>query len=142
MLRFLGVRKGLAIAAGVVALVAGQAAGAYANTNPQFNSTYDLSAQLFGATHFTVVGNGTVTVTLTGTYGPSETLNVTIEEQTCGFFGCNWDGVTVGGTCSRVMYVGRVATCYFQAVVNNVLHRLDMTKATDGQEIKGTVQVR
>jgi hypothetical protein len=129
-------------AAALLTTVAGPVEVASASANPAFNSTYDFDSNLYGSHTFTVGGDGKVTVTLQGTYGPAEKVDITVEIQTCGFFGCNWDGATVGGDCVRDLYVGGTATCNFVTGNSNNLHRIDMSKGTYGTYIQGNVSVK
>jgi hypothetical protein len=115
---------------------------AYATAVPGFNSTYYFDSNLYGSHPFTVSGDGKTTVTLSGNYGPSENVYITVEIQTCGFFGCNWDGATVGGRCQRILFNGGVAVCNFNTGNSNKLHRIDMSKGDYGIFIGGNVTVR
>lgn len=116
-------------------------AGASTNPGP-VNTTYNFSANLYGSTHFTVYGGSGVRFEMKGTYGPSEIVDITVEVQTCGFLGCHWNGATVGGTCTRTLFVGGDAVCNFSGAPNsNELHRIDMSKRTDGFTIKGNATI-
>ena len=115
---------------------------AYATASPGFNSTYYFDSNLYGSHTFTVSGDGKTTVTLRGNYGPAENVYISVEIQTCGFFGCNWNGATVGGTCQRLLYVGGTATCNFNTGNSNNLHRIDMSKVSYGIYIGGDVTIR
>lgn len=139
--KFAAPRRFSILALTACCLFVAQISAAQGYAIPSFSSTYDLAYRLEGQTPFKVANSQGVTIQLVGTYGPSATLFVNIEEQTCGFFGCNWRGTTVGGTCQRNMYVGRIATCNFLVPISDIDHRLVMTKTNDGQRIRGNVYV-
>jgi hypothetical protein len=139
--------------AGYVVIAAGMALGlnagtALANTNPgPVNTSYYFNTNLYGATHFTVYngsssGNGSVTLQMWGSSGPTEYVKIDVEIQTCGFFGCNWDGKTVGGDCYRYLYNGGYAECDWSVPISNTLHRIDFHKATDGYYIAGSATIK
>ena len=110
-----------------------------AAANPGFTSTYNFDTTLTGVHAFGVTGNGIVVAIFQGTYGPAENVTISVEIQTCGFFGCNWDGATVGGDCTRLLFVGGNSTCNFNTGNSNTLHRIYMIKNFDGNTIKGNV---
>ena len=112
-----------------------------AAANPGFTSTYNFDTTLTGVHAFGVTGNGIVVAIFQGTYGPAENVTISVEIQTCGFFGCNWDGATVGGDCTRLLFVGGNSTCNFNTGNSNTLHRIYMIKNFDGNTIKGNVKV-
>lgn len=140
--RFMCLQKTLAVCLTAVLSLVITSSYAYATANPGFNSTYYFDSNLYGSHTFTVSGDGKTTVTLQGNYGPAENVYISVEIQTCGFFGCNWDGATVGGTCQRLLYVGGDATCNFVTGNSNNLHRIDMSKVSYGTYIGGNVTVR
>lgn len=114
---------------------------ASAAANPGFTSTYDFNTNLYGAHTFGVTGDGYVTGKFTGTSGPNETVVIIVEIQTCGFFGCNWDGQQVWSTCTKVFSIGVTVTCVFNTGNSNTLHRLDFSEQTGTQYLKGNVVV-
>lgn len=116
---------------------------ALASTNPgPVNSSYYFDTNLYGATQFTVYGTSGVQLQLAPNYGPTESVDMVVEVQTCGFFGCNWNGQTIGGTCTRTLYNGGYATCNWSVPASNVLHRIDFTKAYDGHYIGGLATIQ
>ena len=118
-------------------------ASSYASTNPgPIYSTYSFSSNLYGQSNFTVYGTNGVHMQIGGTSGPSEQVSMTVEIQTCGFFGCHWNGATVGGSCVRTVYNGSYAVCNWSVPSSNVLHRIDFTKAFNGKTISGYVTIQ
>ena len=136
----------MAYVVAAVALAIGFTAGsAAASTNPgPVNTTFNFNTTLKGATHFTVYGNGQVHIGFTESTGPaghSESLILNVEVQTCGAFGCNWDGKTVGGNCNLTTVVGGGYGCTWTTGISNTLHRIDWTKTFDGAYISGTATI-
>jgi hypothetical protein len=127
------------LVAGALLLTNPVTAGATAASG--FTSTYNFDYILWGETHFHVTGNGRVTVALRGTSGPSYSVTVKIERETCGLWGCHWRENYVGGTCTRTLFVGTSTTCSFNPGNNSKAHRIVMTKRNDGVTIKGSVKV-
>jgi hypothetical protein len=126
-----------------IGLILGLDGGAaMASTNPgPVNSTYYFASSFAGSTQFTVYGTSGVTLVLQGNSGPSEVASMHIEIQTCGSFGCHWNGLQVGTTCSRTLYVGGYASCHWLVPASNTLHRIVFSKATDGSWIGGTADI-
>ncbi len=124
------------------------AESALANTNPgPVNTSYYFNTNLYGSTHFTVYngtssGNGSVTLQLWGNYGPTEYVAMDIEIQTCGFWGCHWDGKTVGGECDRYLYNGVYAECDWSVPISNTLHRIDFHELSGNQYIGGKATIK
>jgi|GEM_PF-1334921 len=116
---------------------------ALASTNPgPVNSSYYFDTNLYGATYFTVYGTSGVQLQIYPNYGPTESVNMVVEIQTCGFFGCNWNGQTVGTTCTRTLYNGGYAVCNWSVPASTVLHRIDFSKTFDGNYIGGNVTIQ
>jgi hypothetical protein len=125
-----------------IGLILGLDGGAaMASTNPAVNSTYYFATSFAGKTQFTVYGTDGVTLVLQGNYGPSEVATMKVEVQTCGFFGCNWNGQYVGTTCIRTLYVGGYASCHWSLPASNTLHRIYFSKPYDGSWIGGTADI-
>ena len=68
-------------------------------------------------------------------------VDIKIERETCGTFGCHWKENYVGGTCTRNRYRGGTAPCNFSPGNNSKAHRIVMSKRNDQVTIKGKVQV-
>jgi len=126
-----------------IGLILGLDGGAaVASTNPgPVNTTYYFASSFAGKTQFTVYGTGGVTLELRGNYGPSEVATMKVEIQTCGAFGCHWNGRYVGTTCTRTLYVGGYASCHWSVPASNTLHRIYFSKATDGSWIGGDATI-
>jgi hypothetical protein len=136
------IRRLLPVALLVGALVLAGSAPAGATASNGFSSTYAFDYIVWGDNHFHITGDGTVTVTLHGTSGPSRPVDIKIERETCGVFGCHWKENYVGGTCTRTLYVGATTTCSFRPVNDGKAHRIVMSKRRDGDELRGTVRAR
>lgn len=128
---------GLCAAAVLAPVVPAQAA-----TNPTFTSTYDMVYRVYGATNFTVNGDGYVNVHINQTYGGSTPYLIRIERKVCGFFGCNWKANYVGGDCTRTLSNTTPKDCSFYTGTSGNPHRVVLTKADDGNRVKGDVTVK
>jgi hypothetical protein len=138
-------RKFLAFVASVL-LVVGLSAPASAGTSPHFLNNFRFSVNLAGSTKFTTPSPGVsayVQVDPSGSY-TNNRIRVRVEVQNCGFWGCNWNGTYVGGSCyvypSRTLTKGK--TCTFNVPASGELHRLRFTKANDGVYYSGHVDVK
>ena len=126
------------------------AGSALASTNPgPVATSFDFNTNLYGSTHFTVYngsssGNGSVNISFTEQSGPSwgESVTVSIEVQTCGVFGCHWDGKKVGGNCVLTTLKGWTYGCTWSVPISNTLHRIDWTKTYDGAYISGPATIK
>ena len=130
-----------ALLVGSLLLLHPAAAGATASTTQGFSSTYGFDSTLRGKTLFHVLGDGNVTVVLTGTSGPARSVDVRIERQVCTATSCAWKGHFVGTTCTRTLAPKVTATCTFKAGADLHDHRLVLAKKADGVVIRGTVKV-
>lgn len=121
------------------------AAPASAKISPTVNNTWSGTAQIWGATHFTVHTNASAaaTVTYSSAGDSTSSVKVRIQRQICGSFGCSWKDQAdafVGGSCT--VNKGTTKVCNFTPAISNKLHRVVITKTVwDGITSSGTIKV-